>query len=325
MIKALVFRPSHSTLFIILLLISVFGSVFGSGCGKKGAPTLKSYDKPPGASSVAAFNRENSIYLQWSFPKDKEVTIKHLVILRALGNDFNRIADMEPQNRTYVDTGIQPEEQYRYKILAENHRGIFSPDSNIITITPRNAPPPPQGVSFTAAPASLELKWQPGETGLLYNVYKATEPGQYTLVPVNSTPLSSPSYTDALTLQKTVYYTVRSLTDAAIRNEGLPSAEIVVDPAGFVPGPLKAVRFMASDVRVFLSWDAPAESWVTGYRIYRKTEGREYSLIAETQIPSFIDSEPSSPERSYRVHATGPFREGPGVELRGVRLEAPEK
>ncbi len=321
MIKAFVFRPAHPTVLVILLLLSVFGSA----CGKKGAPTLKSYEKPPEASNVTAFNRENSIYLQWSFPKDKEVTIKHLVILRAVGNDFIRIVETEPQSRRYVDTAIQPEQQYRYKILAESHRGVFSPDSNIITITPHNAPPPPQGASFTVAPASLELKWQAGESGLLYNVYKSTESGQYTFIPINSTPLSSPSYTDALTLQKTVYYTVRSLTNTTIRNEGLPSAEISVDPAGFVPSPLKAVRFIASDARVFLSWDAPAETWVTGFRIYRKTEGREYSLIAETQIPSFIDSEPLTSERSYRVHATGPFREGPGVEIRGVRLEATEK
>jgi hypothetical protein len=57
---------------------------------------------------------------------------------------------------------------------------------------------------------------------------------------------------------------------------------------------------------VFLYWDLPEESWVTGFRIYRKKAGQDYQLIGETQIPVFVDKEPAVTERDYRING------GPG-------------
>jgi hypothetical protein len=74
---------------------------------------------------------------------------------------------------------------------------------------------------------------------------------------------------------------------------------------------------------VFLYWDEPDESWVTGFRIYRKTEGKDYLMIGETQTPGFTDMEPALTIRDYRLHAVGPVKEGPGIEIRGVKYTAP--
>lgn len=314
--RASLSRTAFLLLFSVALLISA--------CGKKGAPTLKSYDKPVAPSGLTAINREGKIHLQWAFPKDKEITVQQIAILRAAGADFVKIGGTEAGARSYVDGEIQPDAQYRYKVVALNQRGVFSPDSNTILITASRVPAIPQGLTFKITATALELKWQPQGNGLLYNIYRAGEPGRYGMVPVNPVPLTLPSFTDSLLLNKTVYYTVRSLTDAGTRNESAASAEIVVDPGEFVPGPLQGLRFFTSENRVFLSWDLPAESWITGFRVYRKTAGQEYALIAETQIPAFIDQDPSPSERAYRVHALGPRREGAGVEIRDVRLQPHE-
>jgi hypothetical protein len=69
---------------------------------------------------------------------------------------------------------------------------------------------------------------------------------------------------------------------------------------------------------VQLFWDEPAEIWITGFRIYRRIEGQDYTLIGETQIPVFVDMEPPLTKRDYRLNAVGPDKEGPGIELREV-------
>jgi hypothetical protein len=44
---------------------------------------------------------------------------------------------------------------------------------------------------------------------------------------------------------------------------------------------------------VFIYWDKPDELWATRFRIYRRTDGKDYLLIGETQIPAFVDIGPA--------------------------------
>ncbi len=308
--------PACLVLFSIVLLLSA--------CGKKGAPTLRSYDPPAAPSGLTAIHREGRVYLQWTFPKDKEITVQEVAVLRAAEADFVRIAGVEAGARSYSDASVRPGMHYRYRVVARNHRGVFSADSNTAALTAHPVPPPPQGLVAAVTNTALELTWQSQGSGLLYNIYRTEEPGRYDMTPVNRTPLSSPSFTDALMLRKPVYYTVRALTEASVRNESAASAEVAADPDRFIPGPPQGVRHFASESRVFLSWDLPAESWVSGFRIYRKSGPQDYTLLAETQIPSYIDLDPTASERAYRIHVLGPKQESAGVEVRGVRLQPRE-
>lgn len=307
---------------LLFVLLGVFLAV--TACGKKTGPTLKAFEKPVAPSGLTALNREDRVHLQWEFPKDKEVTVRQLVILRADGPDFVKIAAVEPGTRFYVDAALQPDSVYRYKVAAVNDRGAFSPDSNIVMITVRRVPSPPQGLSFRVLDAALELKWEAQGSGLLYNIYRAEEPALRAMAPLNPVPLTAALFTDTLPGQKTRYYTVRTLSEATVRNESAVSAELVVNPAEFVPRPLQGAFYVASETRIFLSWDAPTEAWITLFRIYRKTPGQEYALLAETQLPAYIDQDPSAAERSYRIHAVGLQKEGAGVEITGVRLRPRE-
>jgi len=298
---------------------------FLTACGKKGEPTLKAYEKPVAPSALSAIHREEKIILQWSYPIEKEHTVAEFIILKSSGTEFEKLAHIEKSKRSYEDTDYEKGRNYRYKIIARSFKGVYSDDSNIIGISPVDPPRPPSDLSFSIEGNSLLLTWKPEEKGLFYNVYKSLEKGIYGLSPLNSRPISENSFTDIFTINKTVYYTVRSLHGSGIRDEGAPSGELKVDPAELVPSPLKNFRYLAAPDRVFLYWDEPEDSWDNRFRIYRRTAGQDYQLIGETQIPVFVDQGPALTKRDYRLHAVGPAKEGPGIEIRGAIYTAPPK
>ncbi len=67
-------------LFIFCLLFTAYCLL--PSCGKKGDPTLKSYEKPEPPSGLRAIHRESEIILLWEFPKDKEITIKGFHLMK---------------------------------------------------------------------------------------------------------------------------------------------------------------------------------------------------------------------------------------------------
>ncbi len=313
-------KSCRSLAFLPLLIIPLF---FMSACGKKGEPTLKAYEKPAPPAVLHAIHREKSIILQWSYPTEKENTAADFIILKSSGAEFKKLVHIEKSKRSYEDTDFEKGNNYRYKIIARSFRGINSDASNIVGISPLDAPRPPSNLSFSIEGNSLLLTWRPEEKGLLYNIYKSLEKGKYGMSPINSIPISDNSFRDAFNINKTIYYTARSLHGSEIRDEGAPSEELAVDPSELVPALLNNFRYHAAPDRVFLYWDEPEESWITCFRIYRKTEGQGYIHVGETQLPVFVDKEPALTKRDYRLHAVGPVKEGPGVEIRGVIYTAP--
>lgn len=306
--------------FLPLFIVPLF---FLTACGKKGEPTLKAYEKPVPPAALQAIHREMSILLAWSYPIEKEHTVAEFIILKSSGTEFEKLVHIEKSKRSYEDTDFEKGGNYRYKIIARSFKGVYSDDSNIVATSPLNPPRPPSDLSFSTQGNALLLAWKPEEKGLLYNVYKSLEKGKYGMSPVNSRPISDSSFTDSFNINTTVYYTVRTLHATGIRDEGAPSRELAVDPAELVPSPLKNFRYHAASDRIYLYWDEPEESWVNRFRIYRRTAGQDYQLIGETQIPVFVDKEPALTKRDYRLHAAGPAKEGPGIEIRGVIYTAP--
>src|SRR3989337_3925789 len=71
-------RFSRSSLLPFLLIFCLLII----SCGKKGEPTLKSYEKPDPPSNLRAIHRESEIILLWDFPKNKENTIKGFYLMK---------------------------------------------------------------------------------------------------------------------------------------------------------------------------------------------------------------------------------------------------
>ncbi len=99
-------------------------------------------------------------------------------------------------------------------------------------------PGAPSGLSATAGNGSATLTWSaPGTSGssaiVGYDIFEGTSPGQEATTPVNSTPVSSTSYTvTGLTNETTYYFTVAAVNASG---QGPASNEVAVKPTSSVP------------------------------------------------------------------------------------------
>jgi hypothetical protein len=293
-------------------------------CGKKGDLTLQSYEKPEAPSRLKAIHRESEIIISWEFPKTKEQGIKGFHLMKSSASDFQKIAFIEKENRSYKDTDFVPDQEYHYKIIAESLRGINN-DSLMLILKPAFPQPPPGKLTFSIDHETLTLAWERTDETSFYNIYKSAQKAVYSLVPLNSQPLKEPTFKDSFDINRTAFYTVRSSTGSIIRDEGPPSQELTVNPLEFIPSSPRDLVAVPTSENIYLIWKEPAETWVSGYRVYRELNKNDgFVLIGFTYTPSFVDKESTTRKRNYRVTALGPSKEGPPVEIRDVVYEPPK-
>lgn len=297
------------------LLVTI--SLLLIACGKKGPPTLKSYEKPPSPSLVRVFHREGSITVSWSFPEKMEESIAEFIILKSEGPNLEKI-NARSNLRSYADSDFREGKIYRYRLVSKSQKGVLSIESNTIQITPELPPDAPQDFGFELGDDAVILKWKSAGSNILYNVYRSSEKGIYGFVPVNAAPLTETAFRDSISLDKKFSYTVRGLRKRETGDEGPPSSEIVIDPFEFIPPAPQDLGYYAAPEKVFLYWAALPQSWITGYRVYRRTGNEDFTLVGVTQIPTFVDNEAPLVKRDYRVTAIGPAKEGPSAEIDGV-------
>lgn len=304
---------------ILLSCLMVTAFFLLCSCGKKGDPTLRLYEKPEPPSDFTAVHRESDIILSWEFPKNKESSAKGFILFKSENGEFKKTAFLANTFRSYKDSDFQTGVLYRYKIVTLSLKNVTSDDSRVQEATPSELPSPPESLSYSLGNDTLNIMWNSQGEGILFNIYKREKEAFFTSVPLNKEPLRIPVFLDSFHISKTVYYTVRSLKITNIINEGPPSAEIIVDPSELMPSAPSELQAVSTREKVYLIWKEPAETWISGYRIYRQM-GREalYVLIGETVIPSFIDTATPSVARNYRVTAVGPSREGPAAEIRDI-------
>ncbi len=314
-------------LFIFCLLLTVYCLI--ASCGRKGDPTLKSYEKPEPPSGLRAIHRESEIILSWEFPKDKETAIKGFHLMKIIppppplekggGGDFEKISFLENDKRSYIDRDFKIGSKYKYKIVSRNLKDVISVDSNIVDIEPKSPPASPVNLSFKIEYDSLTLTWESAGDGLLYNIYKSEKKGLYSLMPVNKEPIKETSFKDNLDIKRPVYYTIRSLIGNDIRDEGSASEEVKIDPSEFIPSSPSGLQAVVTEENIYLIWRETPETWVVGYRVYREINEEEgFIFIGEVQTPSFLDKDRPVTKRNYRVTAMGPSTEGSPAEIKDI-------
>lgn len=309
-------------LFVLFLILTSFSLLVS--CGKKGEPTLKSYEQPDHPMKLRTIHREDKIVLQWDFPKEKEASIAEFIIMKSTAQEFIKISHIDGTKRSYADPDFKNGSTYSYYIISQSPKGVYSKESNIIEVSPMDTPAPPKNLSFKVKDNSLILSWEKAESEVLYNIYKRYENKTYGLKPINKSALSDNSYEHPFNINRTTYYTIRSLTKSEIRDEGAQSEELVIDPSEFTPSVPKDFNYFISPDSVYLIWKESEEAWVTGYKIYRKIEGQDYVLIGQTQVPTFLDKGKAETKRDYRVTAVGPVKEGPPAEIKDL-IYIPER
>ncbi len=308
----------HKRKHLILILTAVVLTATVFGCGKKGEPTLKSYEKPETPSNLTVVHREDAIHIKWAYTAAKENLIAQFIVLRSSGSDFEKLSHIEKEKRVYIDKDFKVGSTYEYKVISQNFRGVYSDDSALVSAAPVQVPLPPAKLSYTVAENMTTIVWEPANKGTLFNVYRSTEKGKYGMKPINPEPLSESRFKDSFSVNSVFHYTVRSLTNSSIRDEGPASEELTVAASDLIPPmPLNLQAFPLSD-KVILSWKEVDELWVTGFNVYRKTGNGDFVLLGKTQTPTFLDPEPPVSKRDYRVVAAGTAKEGPAAEIKNI-------
>lgn len=312
----------HKRLLYPLLLIV---ALLVSSCGKKGDPTLKTFEKPMPVNEIRAVHREDELIISWSYPSSERAKIKGFYIEKAIGDgqgaigkrqEYKNIAFLKNDISQFIDKDFKTGNHYFYKIRVYSIRNVISDDSPIIKAAPKELPKPPVKLSYRLTNDSIEITWQAvgsdqEAAGIRYNIYKNYEMGKYSVSPVNSRPLKEPVFKDRIEKEKTVYYAVRALFDTELKDEGYPSEDLEVNPESFVPSKPAKLKYVPSEKKVYLMWDENPEIWVKGYRIYRKRASEaEFKPIGESVSPAFTDNEPLSSKTIYYVTALGPRKEG---------------
>jgi hypothetical protein len=319
-------KPINGVNFLLLLCIVCLLSF---ACGKKGDPTLKSYEKPEPPSRLSAVYRPYEVILTWDFPKNKENAIKGFYLMKsslkasssetAGWGDFEKVALIENSGRLYIDADIQHIDACKYKIISRNLRDITGKDSNIIEVITKKVSVQPSGLSFKITYNTLLLNWKAAEETASYNIYKSDAKGVYPLTPQNKQPVKGNSYKDPFDPNKPVYYTVRTCSGDEVRYESAASEELQINPSELIPSSPSNLQAVITKESVVLVWNEPVETWIKGYRIYRETDRKKgFVFIGEISAPSFTDTDKPLTKRNYRVTAIGPVKESPAAELKNI-------
>lgn len=318
---------------LFLIIVAVASISFITSCGKKGDPTLKTFEKPMPVKEIRAVHREDELIISWSYPASERAKIKGFYIEKAIGDgqeaigkrqEYKNIAFLKNDISQFIDKDFKVGIFYFYKIRVYSLRDIISDDSPIIKAAPKELPKPPVKLSYRLTNDSVEIAWQAignGQEaiGIGYNIYKSYEKGKYSASPVNNIPLRESFFKDRIEKEKTVYYTVRALLDTELKDEGYLSEELEINPETFIPSQPHNLKYVPSKQKVYLMWYENPEIWVGGYRIYRKKESEtEFKLIGESILPAFTDNEPLSLKMAYYITAVGPKKESVPSEIAEV-------
>ncbi len=292
---------------IILVFI-----IFASSCGKKGDPTLKAFEKPAAVINIKAIHQDNEINIFWQYPEAEKRRIKGCQFMRSEGtnSNFKVLAFMKPTEQSYLDKDFTFGNDYYYKIRCLSLKDIYSDDSPIIKVSALPPPPKPIGISYTITSDSLKIQWQE-ISDVKYNIYRSYQRGVYSIYPINNAPLKDNFYFDRIDTSRTVYYKISSHLNTEVRNESVLSEELEINPTDFIPSAPTGLIYAPLDKKILLLWEENPETWVKGYRIYRKkAQDKEFALIGEVINPVFIDSEPPDKKAIYHIKALGPVKEG---------------
>ena len=281
-----------------------------AGCGQKGKPTMRSFEKPSPVTEMRASHRDGKITISWSYARQAKIMIKGFYVERSEGNTpFETLAFLKGDSTQFVDDHFAIGKEYRYRIRVYSLRNVISDESDELKVNPVGLPEPPEKLAVRLTNDAIEITWNKVVDGVTYNIYRGTDRGNCSTVLLNATPLEKPFFKDAVNVNQPVFYSVRSLVSTTIMNEGAPSECLEVDPQSFLPVHPSDVRFVRTAGKLYVSWKENPETWIKGYRIYRKKGQGQFRPAEDVPIPLFVDEEPINVPTSYYITALGPVKE----------------
>ncbi len=216
----------------------------------------------------------DSLTLNWA---DGSINENGFNVYRSVdGTNFTLAATLDSGATTYTDGGLNEGTQYTYKVSAWNSGGATLSDT-VSATTGINAPAAPSAlnVAFTTT-SSITLNWNDtasNETG--YKIYRSTDGVNFTLAA--NLGVNADSYTDTGLSENTqLYYKI------SVSNQGGETFSDIVSASTALSVPTSAAGLAVSSTTtnaISLKW-SDVSSNETGFRVYRSTDGTNYTLAA---------------------------------------------
>lgn len=264
-----------TTYFYVVRAVNNAGS---SGDSNEASATPAAAQPPPAPTQLAAA------------PGDAQVTLTWNASPGALGYNVYRGLTSGGESSTpiisgwkattYIDSTVSNGVTYFYVVTAVDG-GQESADSNEASATPvvPGSPATPTNLSAQPLDSAAILTWNPSPGAVSYNLYRGTTSGGETNPPINSSPITTTSYTDTgLTNGTTYYYIAESVNAVGASGD---SNEASATPSNTMPPPAPTGLAATGGLsQIALRWNS-APSAVT-YNVYRGTSsgGEQAPAIA---------------------------------------------
>ena len=324
--------------FYALLLSTVLG-----GCGYKTIPVPPQEIVPTAITDLRYELDEKGVTLAWTYPgktiKGDDLTdLTEFLLYRAVvpadaycdtcpipfGEPVKVpggavVADT-PRSATYKATLLRPDHLFFFKVRSRSGWWAESGDSNIVSFMWNIPPAEPVGLRVQAADSRITLAWSPVTThmdgsaikeSVSYQVYRSLGGGSFTTL---GDLQGSTGYVDTDVNNGRKYqYKVQAVTMYSKGQVGGgitgPVEGIAVDrtPTG-VPTGIQGIRTTAG---VKVIWNAVLGKDVTGYKVYRRLQGKKTSvLIGEVKVPTTLFDDRTPPDASAWFYSVSSIDNG---------------
>ncbi|HIJ59475.1 MAG TPA: hypothetical protein HPP56_02500 [Nitrospirae bacterium] len=291
------------TLFIIILFVS---------CGKKTATSLKAYEPPKPVESINAIRIEDYLLLSWKYPSIETKRLKHFILI-IKSDDRDETIELSPFQTEFRDNKIKEGNTYSYTLKTVNQKGTESLKSTKIEAVICKMPDEIISLNYQISFDNLILYWEPPKKyddcpqDLSYNIYKFDDINNPVPVILNNVPIRDNKFIIPLELG---YFTLRPVIQTETLNIGRESNTIKISHDSLIPQTPKIITTFRNNNRIFILWQEAKESWVKGYRIYKKESVQDrFYLVAEVLTPIFTEEVKNNGSFFYQITAFGPKRE----------------
>lgn len=248
-------------------------------------------------------NAYNTVALSWSASTSVAGVGGYVVYRGTSPTTLSAIAQVK-SGLVYTDTTAIPSTTYSYAVLAYDTYGLYSPQSNVLTIvTPKEpAPSAPSMLMVQALAANdVSLSWTASSSpvGLWgYVVYRGASPTTLAAIGESKT---TTTYSDTTTAAGTTYYYAVLAYDTYGEASAQSAAMSVTTPKA--SGPTAPSKLMVQALAyndVSLSWTASSSSvGIWGYVIYRGASASSLAVIGESRTTTTYTDATTAPSTTY--------------------------
>jgi len=198
----------------------------------------------------------NKVKLIWRPHKDRKVSGYIVERNDIYGQSWKKVGDLDSRlNVEFIDTGLDTNKAYRYRVRVKTFDGLVSAPSKIFDVLTKALPKPVVDITATAKlPKEIKVSWRASdEIGIRgYKVYRSEKnDGTFNLVKE----VKENYYFDQIGEDgKQVFYKISAVDKSGL--ESILNDLPIMGNSLFKPKPPKIVNLKASESDIFISWQS---------------------------------------------------------------------